>query len=97
MPGPYAQDSIMQFQRTMDRAALPEQGWWYYAGTRMDRTRPWCSKHVGGVYSEDEVSGWNNDNWAGKAPVDVHITCGGYNCRHRLYLFQRTGDGSRDC
>jgi hypothetical protein len=79
-----AHDSIMQFSRTMDAATMTKTGFYFYPGTIIKTTRDFCRKRVGGVYAEAEVESWNSKSWQGKAPGDVRISCGGYNCRHRL-------------
>jgi len=80
----YAQDAIMRWTRTMNMLALPKTGYWYYAGTTIARTRKFCRDRVGRTFPDAEVESWNGMSWQGKAPGDVKINCGGYNCRHSL-------------
>jgi len=80
----YANEAILRWCRTMTAVMLPKPGYWLYFGPRGGRIRPWCAKHVGGVYSDAEVNSWNYRTWQGKAPGDVRVMVGGYNCRHIL-------------
>jgi hypothetical protein len=80
--GVYAQDSIMRYHSALNRLVMTETGTWYYAGTIMARTRPFCRSHVGHAYSEEYIKALSTVDWAGKAPGDVLIVRGGYNCRH---------------
>jgi hypothetical protein len=80
----YAHDATMQFSRTMDAVSMKDTGFYYYAGTAIKTSRSFCINNVGGIYDEAEVNSWNAMNWQGKAPGDVKISLGGYNCRHRL-------------
>jgi len=78
-------DSLMQFDAGINVAAGREVGAteWKYYGSIINDTRPWCVRHAGKKYSEDEIREmWANNEWAGKAPGDPFIVRGGYNCRH---------------
>jgi len=79
-------DSLTQFDASVNMAAAKEadvQEWEYYGDVIRD-TRPWCQKHVGKVYTEDEIRDlWANNSWQGKSAGDPFIVRGGYNCRHQ--------------
>jgi hypothetical protein len=78
-------DSLMQFDASINVAAGQEVGAteWKYYGSIIQDTRPWCVKHAGKKYTEDEIRQmWANNDWAGKAAGDPFIVRGGYNCRH---------------
>jgi hypothetical protein len=78
-------DSLMQFDASINVAAGKEVGAdrWKYYGSVIQDSRPWCIKHAGKTFSEDEIrSLWTTNEWAGKAPGDPFIVRGGYNCRH---------------
>jgi len=78
-------DSLMQFDASINVAAGKEVGAdrWKYYGSVIQDSRPWCIKHAGKTFSEDELRAlWANNEWQGKAPGDPFIVRGGYNCRH---------------
>jgi len=78
-------DSLMQFDASINVAAGQEVGatQWKYYGSIIQDTRPWCVKHAGKTFSEDEIRDlWANNEWQGKAAGDPFIVRGGYNCRH---------------
>lgn len=78
-------DSLMQFDASINVAAGKEVGAdrWKYYGSVIQDSRPWCIKHAGKTFSEDELRDlWANNEWQGKAPGDPFIVRGGYNCRH---------------
>lgn len=80
-----AQDSVMQFDASINVAAGKEVGAtkWKYYGSVIRDSRKWCKDHAGKTYTEDEIREmWANNAWAGKAPGDPFIVRGGYNCRH---------------
>jgi histone H3/H4 len=49
----------------------------FYVGPVDAKTRPFCLKHVGKVYTRDEIDALDNGQIG-----DVFISGGGYNCRH---------------
>ena len=78
-------DSLMQFDASINVAAGKEVGAdrWKYYGSVIQDSRPWCTKHAGKTFTEDEIrSLWTTNEWQGKAPGDPFIVRGGYNCRH---------------
>jgi hypothetical protein len=78
-------DSLMQFDAGINVAAGKEVGAneWKYYGSVIQDSRPWCVKHAGKRYTEDEIRDmWAKNEWQGKAPGDPFIVRGGYNCRH---------------
>lgn len=80
-----AQDSVMQFDASINVAAGKEVGAerWKYYGSVIRDSREWCKEHAGKTFSEDEIRDlWANNAWQGKAPGDPFIVRGGYNCRH---------------
>ncbi len=88
----YAQDQIMQFHATANKAMgeqLEVDHWWY-VGDTIDTTRPFCREHVGDTKTTDE---WEdigrNQSWAGKSCSDIFVCRGGYNCRHHFQAVVR--------
>lgn len=79
-------DSLMQFDAGITVQAGKETGAerWKYYGSVIRDSRPFCEKHAGKVYTEEEIREiWQGD-WKGKAPGDPFIVRGGYNCRHHF-------------
>lgn len=79
------QDSLMQFDASVSVATGKEAGvdkWEYYGGLVED-SRPFCMKHAGKIYTENEINEiWGAEAWQGKSDGDPFIVRGGYNCRH---------------
>lgn len=77
-------DGLMQFNASINvniGKASGAKKWKYYGG-RIAETREHCLKHIGKVYTEEEIKQkWKGD-WAGKAEGDPFVVRGGYNCRH---------------
>lgn len=55
-----------------------------YDGPEDSKTRPFCDKHVGKVYSLAKIKALANDDG-----LPVETFAGGYNCRHRLSPISR--------
>lgn len=78
-------DTLMQFDASINVAAGKEIGadQWKYYGSVIQDSRPWCVRHAGKTYTEEQLRElWANNEWQGKAPGDPFIVRGGYNCRH---------------
>jgi hypothetical protein len=52
---------------------------YYYSGTLIKTSRPFCIERAGRVFSIDEINAWPPQQGL---PANVYL--GGYNCRHRL-------------
>ena len=79
-----AQDSLMQFDASINTAIGIQSGatkWKYYGNVIRD-SRPFCRKHAGQVFTEEEIQETWAGSWKGKASGDPLIVRGGYNCRH---------------
>lgn len=63
-----------------------------YAGTAMERTRPFCLERLNNVYTLEEIKKWADLEFRGKLKVgyDPFIHCGGFNCRHHLAFLDET-------
>jgi len=80
-------DSLMQFDASINVVAGREIGAekWKYYGTRVEDSRPFCVRHAGAVWTEEEIrERWASEDWQGKADGDPFIVRGGYNCRHHF-------------
>lgn len=80
-------DSLMQFDATINTKMAIDAGakTFKYQGPDDSATRPFCEKHVGKVYTKEEIEEiWNSDTWAGKISGNPFVVRGGYNCRHRF-------------
>lgn len=79
-------DSLMQFDSQFTKHMAEQAGLdhYYYAGTSVRDSRPWCISHIGRVMSEDEIrEEWSNNTWAGKSSGDPFTVRGGHGCRHQ--------------
>lgn len=61
---------------------------WRYVGPEDSKNREFCAHRVDGVYTEDEIRSWADEDWEGKIDgtnaVNIFANLGGYNCRHVL-------------
>lgn len=101
-----ANDSIRQFNRNYTKAISDDLGleFYYYKGTKIQDTRPFCVARSGRYFTKEQVESWAAQNWQGKNPSTnkqtIFVLCGGYNCRHDLIpvsddLYERAkGQGS---
>lgn len=79
------QDALMQFDAAITVKTAKEAGIdsFEYTGGLVDDSRDWCIRHVGKVYTQDEINElWAENAWQGKADGDPMIVRGGYNCQH---------------
>lgn len=63
---------------------------YYYQGTLIADSRPFCVARAGRYFTTDEVKAWPNlKGWqgrmAGTNSITIFIYRGGYNCRHQLW------------
>jgi hypothetical protein len=85
-----ANDSIRQFNRNYTKAISDDLNLlaYYYKGTKIKDTRPFCTARTGRYFKKEEVEKWASLNWQGKNPSTtsqtIFIYCGGFNCRHDL-------------
>tara|TARA_R110000850_G_scaffold273813_1_gene410655 strand:+ start:41 stop:790 length:750 start_codon:yes stop_codon:yes gene_type:complete len=79
-------DSLMQFDATVNTKIAIDAGAteFKYYGPDDSVTREFCSKHVGKVYTKEEIIAEWSGSWAGKISGDPFVVRGGYNCRHRF-------------
>jgi uncharacterized protein with gpF-like domain len=79
-----AHDSVMQFdgQFTVYKAKEAGLDKYKYTGTLVRDSRDHCRKHLGKIYTEEELRRIWQGSWAGKAEGDPFIVRGGYRCRH---------------
>lgn len=83
--GQMVQDSLMQFDASVSIKTAKDAGAdkFEYFGGLVDDSRDWCIRHVGKVYTQDEINElWANNSWQGKSDGDPMIVRGGYNCQH---------------
>jgi hypothetical protein len=85
-----ANDSIRQFNRNYTKAISDDLNLpaYYYKGTKIKDTRPFCTARTGRYFKKEEVEKWASQSWQGKNPSTtsqtIFIYCGGFNCRHDL-------------
>src|SRR5210317_1175531 len=88
--GQIAHDSIMQFDGQFIKYKADQSGikQFKYSGTRIDTTRDFCARHIGGVFTEEEARDlWANSQWKGKSGSDPFVDRGGYRCRHSFIVY----------
>lgn len=79
-------DSLMQFDAAVNTSIGKQSGAtkWKYVGRIIETTRPFCRKHEGQTFTEEEIANLWEGSWAGKASGDPFIVRGGYNCGHQF-------------
>ena len=79
-------DSLMQFDRAVNTKIALDSGAerFVYRGSDDEKTREFCQKHVGKIYTIDEINEIWQGEWTGKSSSNAFATAGGYNCRHRF-------------
>ena len=83
----YTFDTYSQTQRIVSNQFAQQAKFtkWYYHGSIIETTRPFCNEWAGKIITQDDVDKFNGDDWKGKIPdVPFIVQCGGYNCRHFL-------------
>jgi|TARA_R110000803_G_scaffold42977_2_gene92015 hypothetical protein len=82
-------DGLMQFDSAINTKIALDSGVteFKYYGPDDSKTRPFCERHVGKVYTKDEIMEEWSGSWAGKISGDPFLVRGGYNCRHRFRGF----------
>ena len=89
-------DSVMQYNRQMQStiAADLKLEWYYYQGTVIKDSRPFCVERHGNYYHQKEVESWVNQKWQGKIQAtnenSIFTYAGGYNCRHSIIPVSQT-------
>ena len=85
-----ANDSLRQFSRNYTKAISDDLDLqhYYYKGTKIKDTRPFCASRAGKYYTKLEVESWASLEWAGKNKATtkqtIFLYTGGYACRHDL-------------
>ena len=90
-------DSIMTFSREYNNTIAEDLNlqFYFYAGTIISDTRPFCVARAGRYFKKSEVQKWASlGNWQGRTKGTTSVTifsfAGGYNCRHELYPISKT-------
>jgi len=90
-----ADDAIHQYQRNYMEAISADLGLshYFYAGTTIRTTRPFCRSRVGGYYTLAEVQSWASLEWAGRIAgtnsQNIRTYLGGNRCKHKLIPVSR--------
>lgn len=85
-----ASDALHQYSAEYTQVLTDDLGLehYYYKGTRIESTRPFCSVRVGKYFTQKEVEAWAGLEWSGKIPGtnkdNIYTLRGGYSCRHLL-------------
>jgi hypothetical protein len=90
-------DSVMTFSREYVQTISSDLNlqFYFYQGTAIQDTRPFCLARHGRYYKKSEVENWANlGDWQGRRDGTTKTTifsfCGGYNCRHTLFPVSKT-------
>jgi len=78
--------TLITFTSVLTKLAGKGQRRFKYAGGLIPTSRPFCSAHDGGIYTDNEIASIWTGTWEGKAPGDPFVVRGGYNCRHFFVL-----------
>lgn len=80
----YAQDSLMQFDASVNVATGRQNGAtkWKYFGGNSANSRSFCLQHEGKIYTDEQITQIWSGSWKGKSSSDAMIARGGYNCEH---------------
>jgi hypothetical protein len=84
-------DSVMVFNREYMQSISDDLGLrhYYYAGTLIEDSRPFCNARAGRYFTKEEVDSWASKDWDGKMKgtnsSTIYTYAGGYNCRHSIY------------
>jgi hypothetical protein len=85
-------DSIMTFSREYNNIIAEDLNlqYYFYAGTVISDSRPFCVARTGRYFKKSEVQGWAKlGDWSGRSKGTTSVTifslAGGYFCRHELY------------
>lgn len=62
--------------------------WFFYSGSEIATTRPFCSARHNKYFYYKEIEGWASLDWDGKIlgtnEATIYSNAGGYNCRHSI-------------
>lgn len=85
-----AADSLNQYAAnyTLGIAEELELKHYFYRGTKIATTRPFCNVRAGKYFTKAEIQAWASLNWAGKIPGtnkdNIFVRRGGFSCRHLI-------------
>jgi len=85
-----ASDALHQYSAEYTQALTDDLGLehYYYKGTKIATSRPFCVTRTGKYYTKKEVESWAKLEWSGKIPGtnkdNITVMRGGYSCRHLL-------------
>lgn len=79
----WASEAIMNYQQSVHLKKGRDAGLkhYLYFGNIMERSRPFCIDRAGKVFSEEQITSWNDLRWQGKSGPPL-TNRGGWNCRH---------------
>ena len=85
-------DSLMGFQREYIQTVSDDLdlNYYFYAGTLIADSRPFCQARTGRYYTKEQVQSWASlGDWqgrmAGTTKITIFTNAGGYNCRHTIW------------
>jgi hypothetical protein len=87
-----SQDSVMTFNREYVEVVTTdlELEKWFYAGTLIEDSRPFCKARAGRYFTKSEIESWASlGKWAGRKPnttkKTIFVYLGGFYCRHQAW------------
>ena len=95
-------DLVSVYERTTTKVAADQVGaeFFLYQGRPIDTTRQFCMARAGKYWHREEIAGWGDEEWSGKAEgtnsETIFSFLGGYNCRHVLVPVARRDVPSSD-
>ena len=95
-------DLVSVYERTTTKVAADQVGaeFFLYQGRPIDTTRQFCRARAGKYWHREEIAGWGDEEWSGKAEgtnsETIFSFLGGYNCRHVLVPVARRDVPSSD-
>jgi hypothetical protein len=84
-------DAVMAFNREYIQTISDDLDLqhYFYSGTIIDETRPFCKSRTGKYFTKEEVQKWADLSWQGKMSGTnkntIFTYAGGYNCRHTIW------------
>jgi hypothetical protein len=79
--------TVSVFGRQVELLKATDTQRYLFAGPVDAKTRPFCLKHVGKVYTRDELDALDNGQTG-----STFLTMGGYNCRHHPVAISRASE-----
>jgi len=86
----FVKDTLFTYSRTYQQAVSADLGltYYYYSGSLMDTSRPFCVERFDQYYSKKEIESWAGLEWKGKkqgtTESSIFHFAGGWQCGHQI-------------